>query len=314
MSQTNMLDARQDREFKRDEKLQEYLLEKQKEYSKYAPFSRVAELLFSNIARVEPLVPVKGKKGITITERKNELKEAIAANVNNICIPATEYALSTGDKDLQHAVRFRASDITGARDSNVPAIVTTITDALKPLAGNPEFDAYEITADMLSALAEQSNTFSATFGKAAAVDTGSAIANDNLNDIFKDIRGNIASLRRLLPHFSKTNPDFVTGFNTSAAVDYSGIRHSGIEGIVINPLTGQPVEGAIITGEGKNKLARTDKKGYYKLIRLKITDMTITVTATGFDTQTFDVKIIRGKIGECNIELKGRLLSLAATA
>lgn len=63
----------------------------------------------------------------------------------------------------------------------------------------------------------------------------------------------IASLRRLFPHFNKTNPYFVKGFNTSAAVGYSGIRHSGIEGIITNPLTGALIQDAVITGKGKKK-------------------------------------------------------------
>lgn len=314
MSKTKMLSLVQEREYNRDVELREYLLQNEKEYEAYVPFSKVVQLFIGNMDKVEPLIPVKGKKGIIITQRKNNIRASLATNVNVVCKAGTEYAISTGDTDLQEAVRFRASDITNAKDGNITAIITTITGALTPLLSNPAFIEYQITAGMLTTLTELAAAFNDTCGKAAVVDTNSSIANSSLNQIFKAIRSNIASLRRLLTHFNITNPNFVEGFNKHAAVNYTGIRHSGIEGIVTNPLTGLPVEGAIITGEGKKKIAKTDKKGYYKLIKLQITDMRITVTATGYDAQVFDVKILRGHILECNVSLRAKVIKLSATA
>ncbi len=314
MSEINMLDAKQERENNRDIKLEEYLIAKKKEYESYAPFNKVVGLFFGNIARIDPLIPVKGKKGVTITKQKTELQIKLAANVNEVCLAATEYALSIGDKDLQYAVRFRTSNITNAKDGNITGIVAVITDALTPLLELPAFQEYQITADRLAALTDGANAFSDTRGKAAVVNTDSSLANDNLNKVFKDIRANIASLRRLLVHFNKTAPDFVKGFHTAAAVDYTGIRHSGIEGLIINTNTGAPIEGAIITGEGKNKIAKTDKNGYYKLSKLKVKDMKITIAAPGYQPLVMDVKIIRSRIIELNAGLQAQAVNMSATA
>ena len=189
-------------------------------------------------------------------------------------------------------------------------IVTTITDAVTPLLGVEAFQKYKISTDTLTALTNGAKAFSDTRGKAAVIDTDSSLANGELNNLFKSIRGSISRLHLLLTYFNKKNPSFVTGFKKSAALDYSGVRHSGVGGIVTNPNTGQPVQGATITGEGKNKIAYTDKDGVFKLIKLKITGMKITITAPGYETRVVDVKILRGKIIELNIDLQAQVLSM----
>lgn len=309
-----ILNANQERQNNRDVTLEEYLLNQKAAYEANHPFQEEVNLLIGNIALVKPLLPVKETKGAYITKSKKQIKAALAADANNVCTSATAYAVSIADAGLQQAVRYRTWDIRGARDGDVTGIIAVITGALTPLVNIEAFRAYGINAENLQSLTTQAQDFDDSRGKAKVIDTSSSIANGDLNNIFKAIRANIVRLRLLLPHIGKTAPAFVTGFNTSAAIDNSGVHHNGIEGIVTNPLTGRPVEGATITGQGKNKVAKTDKKGYYKLICLKVTDMTITVTAPGYDVQTFDVKIVRSRIIACNISLTGKVISLAATA
>ncbi len=309
-----MLNKEQEREYNRDFNLQEYLDQKNKEYADYIPFKEEVSVFYGYLGQIVAIIPVKGKKGTVITEEKKDLKTTLAEDVNEVCTAVTVYALGTGDKDLLQAVSFRTRDITGAKDGNVVSIITTITDAVTPLLSVEAFQKYKITADTLTALTANAQAFSDTRGKAAVVDTDSSIANRDLNNIFTNIRASISRLHLLLNHFNKTNPSFVIGFKKSAALDYSNVRHSGIEGVVINPHTGSPVQGAKITGEGKNKIAVTDKNGAYKLVRLKVTDMKITVSAPGYENQVIDVKILRGKIIELNINLvslQARALTMA---
>lgn len=310
----NMLNAEQERENNRAVKLKEYLLQKKSQYSFYTPFNAEVQSLLGNIEKVNPLTPVKGKRGVVVTKQKKEIKAALAINVNQVCTSATAYAASISDKDLRYAVRFRTRDITNAKDGNITAIVTTITDALSPLLQVPEFKEYEITAGKLSALTTGAKAFSDTLGVASVINIRSSIANSNLNDVFTAIRGNIARLRLLLPYFYKSNPQFAQGFLLSAAVDQSGIRHSGIEGVIKSCHTGAPVQGVVIIGEGKKKTTKTDKDGIYKLPKLKVTNMKIMVTAPGYESQVIDIKIVRGKMIELNITLQTQVISLTATA
>ncbi len=304
MSMTvNRLNAEQERESNRDFNLEEYLNEKNKEFQNYIPFNDEVNVFYGYLGQIEAIIPVKGKRGIVITEEKKNLKTALAENVNDVCTTVTAYALGIGDKDLLHNVRFRTRDIAGAKDGNVVSIVTTITDAVTPLLTVEAFQKYQITADTLAALTDGAKAFSDTRGKASVVDIDSSIANGDLNNIFKNIRGSISRLHLLLNYFNKTNPSFVIGFKKAAALDYSNVHHSGIEGVITDPRNGSPVEGATITGQGKKKKAVTNKDGVYKLVKLKVTDMKITVTAPGYETRIINVKILRGKISKLDISL-----------
>lgn len=88
-------------------------------------------------------------------------------------------------------------------------------------------------------------------------------------------------------------------------------RHNGIEGVIKNLSTGQPVEGVTITSEGKNKTTITNDKGEHKLDRLKTGKMPITISAPGYDSQSLKVTIIRGKTIELNIDLQAQVITMA---
>ena len=302
----------QEREFNRDMEVQKFLDDQKKVYELYKPFNTEVLSLIGNIALIAPLRPEKEEKGKYATKSKGELRVIIADSINEICTPATAYAQMINDNKLLSAVRYRSSDITNAKDGDVNGIVAVVVNALTPLLTDPAFAEYNITEDALTSLTEMGTAFDNSIGVANVIDTGSSIANKEMNKAFKAIRGNLRTLRLLLPYFIKKNPKFVEGFNKSAAVDLSGIRRSGLEGTVT--CDNQPVEGATITAEGKKKIALSDNKGAYRLIKLKVTDMKITITMPGYETKVIDVKILRGEIIPLNITLQRQIINISATA
>ena len=308
------LNADQAREYKRAQALANCLADQTKVYTLYPPFDVIVKLFLDNNKKLIELCPDKNSNGTTITQSKDSLKTSIALNAGIICTRTTAYAISIADADLQAAVNHSTTSIHHLKDADILSFITRLSNTVLPLLDKPAFTPYAVTAEMLSSVTDSAIRFNGTIGKAAFADSKMSYYSASIDEVLKAIRGNVAQCNLLINFFQTDHPGFVKEYRKAIAIDYSNVRHSGIEGIVTNPLNGQPVAGATITGEGKKKIAKTDKKGYYKLVKLKVTDMTITVTAPGFDTQTFDVKIIRGKIIECNITLKGKLITLSATA
>ena len=311
-----ILNAEQERENVRAKTVARFLNEKKAEYEARQPFNDEVQLLLNNIKRIEPLIPEKGTKGTYATEEKKEIKSSLADDVNEICTNVTTYARTTGDAQLRYAVRYRTSDITNAKDGDVLGIVTIITNAITPLLKVPGFQPYEITADTLSALMEKATAFDNSIGTAGTIDNGSSVANRQLNEVFKAIRINISNLNLLVTWFNKKNPEFVAGYHTAAAIDTSGIHHSGIFGVIKNSLTGNFVTGATLTLKGKKntKTAFTNDDGAWEISKFVSGKAKLTVSAPNCETQVIPVTIIRGKTIELNITLQSKIINLTATA
>lgn len=295
-----LLNGVQGREINRANTLSSYLSNNEDIYTLLAPFNKEVKLFFGNTKKINTLIPVKNENGKGITESKNDLKASIASEVNNICALTMVYAVSTGNKELQNAIKVSGADIMKAKDSEVAGLVSSIINTVTPLLADSEFQTYSITQDMLDNLGGEAADFN---DKAATIDTGSSIAGKNINEALKAIRGNIVQFDRMMHFFAKDYPDFVEGYQISATINDSGMRHNTVEGTVTNKATGKPIEGAIIKGTSKKRKATSNDKGAYKLDGILSGERTIEVGAPGFETQSLDVTIERGKALKLNISL-----------
>lgn len=310
-----ILNAVQERQNVRDVNLRDFLTEKKKEYEARMPFKEVVDILLGNIALIDPLASDKGNKGVPATKSKQSIKNSLSADVNEICTNTTAYARSIGDENLLYAVRYRASDIKYAKDGDVRPIVTIIIDAITPILSEPAFMEYEITDSTLSDLGKKADNFNSSRGKAAVLDTDSSIANKDIDKIQKDIRRNVSDLNLLITWFDKKNPAFAEGFRMRTPIDNSGIRHSGVYGIIKNS-NGALVDDASITLKGKKntKTAATNDDGAWEIVKFVSGKAKLTVSAPGCETMVIPVTITRGKIIELNITLQAKVISLTATA
>ena len=315
-----LLNAEQERENNRLKKLLKFLAEKKKEYEGRQPFYDEVQLLIGNADRIAPLLPEKGTKGASATEEKKDIKESLGADVNEVCTNVTVYARITGNKPLKYAVRYRTSDITKAKDGDVQGIVTIITDAITPLLTEPAFMSYDITSATLSDLTKKAASFDDSIGSADVIDAGSSIANKQINEAFKDIRTNISNLNLLITWFNKKNPKFVEGYHISAAIDMSGVRHSGIYGVITNSNNAVVTDASIVltttthTGKKHSKAGATNDDGAWEIIKFTSGNAKLTVSAPNCETAIIPVEIIRGKIIGQNITLQSKVVNLTATA
>ena len=73
-----------------------------------------------------------------------------------------------------------------------------------------------------------------------------------------------------------------------------------------------PVKGVTITltGKTKTKTTTTDKYGAYEIDKFVVGKCTLTITATGYEKETVNVTIQRGKTLELNISLAAQVIEM----
>ena len=81
---------------------------------------------------------------------------------------------------------------------------------------------------------------------------GPALPIKRIDTALAAISGNVKQFKLLVPFFKKKYPKFVEGYKINVKLNHTGIKHSGVEGVVTDAATGQPTENALC-GTGRNE-------------------------------------------------------------
>ncbi len=311
-----MLNAEQNRNYDRCQRLHVFLDNNGQVYNTYVPFTKEKQNFTINFNLLKTYAPQKDVKGKGITKIQKALKMKIGNSVLSICAMATSYAQEYNNPALMAAMKCSKSGIAGYKDADMYGMVLNIVNTLQPFMSDAHFMEYDITNVMLSSLMNDATQFSNNLGTASFIDSGSSIANKNINEVINLLDGNVTQFDRLVYRFASSHPDFVAGYRINAALENPATRHTGIEGTVTVAGTDKPVADAVITltlAEKKNETVTdgSDRKketvsgsgGKYSIISMYGGTYQLVVTAPGFAPKTLEVRINRSKISKLDIAL-----------
>ncbi len=298
-----MLTANQSRNYTRCQRLSIFLSANNSVYSTYIPFANEAQNFTINFSLLKSLMPSKDIKGNGITTIQKDLKLKIAGSVGSICDTACAYAEQYGNTKLLTDICHNKTDVLRQKDADVRPFVLHIVNILQPLLGDADFMQYEITQTMLGAVMTDATAFNDNIGKAGVIDNGSSVANQNINGVIKLLDKNVKQFDRLLNRFTRTHPDFVSGFRINAALEQTGVHHTGLEGVVTDATTKAAIKNARIEIESKKKEAVTNAAGNYSIISMRGGECEIAISAPGYTTKKVKMHILQGKVAKLNIAL-----------
>ena len=307
------LNSVQSRLLKRSTETENLFAKNEDKYTLLKPIVKQVNLLAANNKKINSYIPARSENGEAATTGKDNLKTVIANSVDNICSFAKVYALDIEDVSLFNKVNYTGSDVVHMRDPQVYGFATTLVGVITPLLSVPAFMEYPVSIDDVEELNTNATTFNENLGDAKVIDSNNSAASQAINLLLQQNAAIIRKLNGLMEYFKKSDPAFYKKYHDVAVLDYSGIHHSGIQGI-IKDASGTPVYLAIITGEGKNKIAKSEKDGSYRLVKIRSGLRTFTITAPGYQSQTLTIHIIRGQVLDININLQAQIANMEATA
>lgn len=299
-----MLNEMQARNYSRSQKLQVFLNDHATVYNTYAPFSKEKQSFDLNFNLFQDYVTQKHTDGAAITLGQRDLKNKIALQLADICATAAAYAEQYNNPMVGAAVRLTKTDVIKQKDADVYALVSGVIATLQPLMDDTHFMEYNITQAALDEVMSNATTYRSNIGKGTVKESGGTIANQNINDVIKQLDKNVKIFDWLINRFAASHPDFVAGYRIHAALESAATRRTGIAGTVTAAANGKAIPDALVTMADKNKEATTDAMGNYAIISMYGGDYELTVTAAGYATKTIPVRVVRGKTLKLNIELQ----------
>ena len=267
----------------------------------YKAFAQEMDSFLAYLGVIEKELPEKDTKGNGKTTAKDELKKTAAEDCADICGFAKSYAVATGNADLTAATGCSYSNIIKMQDAEVLGFVTKIYNLLMPLTTDEIFAGYGVTPETLEDMLTAATKFNDSLGQAAVTDANSSVANANIDAALAAINKNVEQFDLLIRYFKKKHPDLVKGYLKNRKLSDAGVKHSGVEGVVMNEQTKEPVKGVVVRLADTDKAATSNLTGTYQLIKVKSGDYKLEVAVNGAVVNSRLIKIQRGKIQELNL-------------
>ncbi len=233
--------------------------------------------------------------GTTVTKETAQLNMAVAAIA--VANAGKAYATATSNQVLFDAMNHTKSEITRANDTDADDICQNIHDNLLPFVANTT--AYGATAASLTNLQNLINAYSALIGKPALQKSIVSNATITLAQHFSAANALLKnSLDTLMAQYQTSNAVFYNQYNSVRTINDIGHRHSVIiTGFIYDnhPSTGSgqaALVGASVNLSGAATHHKTtNATGEYKFTRLHPGSFTVTVSASGFVTQTKTINV-----------------------
>jgi hypothetical protein len=298
-----MLTGLQSRYYNRFKKLNILFTANATVIATYPPFAIEVKNFNNNLNSLDTFIPEKDAVATGITQDKLTLRQQVTDELGLICKSTRAYALKQGNAALAADMDIREYKIDRLKDADILPLAQHVQTVITPLLADPAFAPYGITASQLSDAVSDATDFNNSIGQANVTGSGNTVANKNINAVIKLLHGNMVQFDLLIDYFKTDNPDFAAGYKINAALDNSGVRHTGIEGIITDAATTQPLAGVTIGTSHSSKTTVSDITGNYSLAELQAGDCNLSFTCNGYIAQTFAHKLVRGHIDEVDVAL-----------
>lgn len=226
------------------------------------------------------------------------------------------YANVTNDPELLESIRYSATDLKKARDTDVVGICNTIL--AKANANAAAIVAYGVTAAMITDLQAAITAYSATLAKPKAAKSQTKTATENLVALFKEADDLL--IKRLdldIEIFKTSKPEFYSQYKTARIIIATGGSASSVLGSVTNAANGEVVKGVSFTfvaennGQMKAAAAETTKpivkksadKGKFRAT-LPENSYRVIVEKIGFKKQEIIITVANGETTNLKVELE----------
>jgi len=226
------------------------------------------------------------------------------------------YANVVNNPELLESIKYSASDLKKARDTDVIGICNTVL--AKATANAAAIVTYGVTAAMITELQAAITAYSATLAKPKAAKSQTKTATENLTKLFKEADELLTKRLDLdIELFKTSKPDFYSQYKTARIIIPTGGGATSVLGSVSLAGSGEPLKGvsftfvaetngmmkAVATETAKPIVKKSADKGKFRA-SLPENTYRVIVEKIGYKKQEVTINVANGETTNLNIELE----------
>ncbi|MFA6922680.1 MAG: carboxypeptidase regulatory-like domain-containing protein [Bacteroidales bacterium] len=270
-----------------------------------APFAASHNAFVAIIPLIEQNRDAQIVENTGVTIDKTLKRDTMTDKALFIANRVKSYATVTGNNELLGNVKYTASDMKKARDTDVVGICDTIW--AKANANVAALSTYGVTAAMLTDLQAAITAYVAVIPKPRATRTQTKNATENIEMFFKQADDILT--KRLdvdIEVFRATKPDFYSQYKTARIILGSGNGLTSVIALALEKNSGIPMKGVNFTFklDGMVVSKKTWIKGHFRLPNLPEGEYTLTVSKIGCKTQILTVDVVNNETTIVRVDME----------
>jgi len=251
-----------------------------------------------------------------ITTDKAEKRAAMTDKALFIENRLQSYANVTNNPKLLETVKYSASDLKKARDTDVVGICNTILAKAK--ANAAAIATYGVTAEMIVDLQAAITAYSETLARPKVAKSQTKTATENLTRLFKEADELLTKRMDLdIELFKSPMPEFYSQYKTARIIIATGGSTTSVLGNVTIAGSSEPIKGATFSFTAENSglmkaasdeaakpiVKKSAEKGNF---RANIPEGTysVVVSKIGFKEQVLTITVANGETTNLKVELE----------
>ena len=251
-----------------------------------------------------------------ITTDKGAKRAAMTDKALFIANRLQSYANVTNNPELFESIKYSASDLKKARDTDIVGICNTIL--ARATAKAAAIETYGVTAEMIADLQTVITTYSETLAKPKVAKAQTKTATENLAKLFKEADDIFTKRLDLdIELFKASKPEFYSQYKTARIIIATGGTITSVLGNVTIAGSSEPIKGVTFSFTTENsgliKAAGADTakpivkksaaKGNFRA-HLPEGIYNVVVSKFGFKEQVLNITVANGETNHLKVELE----------
>jgi len=234
------------------------------------------------------------------TTTKNNAFTAMVTLVVKKAKKAYVWAVDEGNDALAQVFDVQVSDFVNGPETVAFTKIKNIRDALS--ANILSMASVQLTTDDVSAIIIAIAAYDNNVGVPDTAKAHKTEGTSALENLYHPIDKSLGLIDNLIDsQYSETNADMVKEYWLTRNIDKLPTRHSGVNAIITDAITGAALQGAILSVNGKT--TTSDTNGIAEIIKIKPSTYKANVSLANYATQDVTIVIERGRVTELEVKM-----------
>jgi hypothetical protein len=226
------------------------------------------------------------------------------------------YANVTKKPELFESIKYSASDLKKARDTDVVGICNTIL--AKASANAADIESYGVNSRMIAGFQYAIAAYAETLAKPIVAKSQTKTATENLTKLFKEADDILTNRMDLdIELFKASMPEFYSQYKTARIIIATGGGITSVLGSVTKAGSSEPIKGATFSFTAENNgmmkaasaetakpiVKKSAEKGNFRT-NLPEGTYNVVVSKIGFKEQVLTITVAKGETTNLKVELE----------
>jgi hypothetical protein len=277
----------------------------------YSPLATQITNFNATLAKLKAVIIAQNRSTKGITTQKNEQAKTLKQILLTTANTAHAWAQTIKNKDLITTFHITTRSLNRLTQNQLIATANNISQHLSQ--NLTSLTPYEITPTLINNIQSNINTFTTLIATPQNAKSIRKNATTNLAKLLTKITSNLKLIDNLIfGKYATTNPTLFTTYKNIRKINFTSIRHTGIQLTIIDNQSQQPVTQATIHLPKPNRTAITTINGTAQIIKFRFGNHQCIITHPQYNTLTLILPITQGKILSQTINLTQRQIQSPA--